>query len=88
MLHFYQIYKLLDTERRELMVHLFDDLSFELEDMGWSADPEALISDLFENHLGIELLDEKQLKRVTKYILENQGKLVRQMKNSSVLLGA
>lgn len=73
MIHFYQILNMIDD--KQYFIDLFNDLSFELEDMGWKADPCTLINDLLDNHFGIAFECDKQLKRFTDYVLSKQGSL-------------
>ena len=67
MLHLLQIYNM--VEDKELFINLFNDLDFELNEMGWSDAPEELVSDLLDNHFGIEVLCPKQLKMITNAII-------------------
>ena len=75
MLRLLQIISLLNKEQRKHFIALFDDLSFELEEMGYSDDPEMLIEELLENHFGIEFECSKQLTEFTNAVLKYQGKI-------------
>lgn len=73
MIHFLQLYKMVDNKK--LFINLFNDLSFELDEMGYRDFPEELIQDLLFNHFGLEIEDERQLQRFTGFILKWQSKL-------------
>lgn len=73
MIHYYQILNMVQDKKH--FVNLFNDLSFELDEMGYRDFPSELIDDMLSNHFGIQLECKKQLEKVTKYILEKQGKL-------------
>ena len=53
MLHLLQVYKL--VQNKQLFIDVFSDLDYELNEMGWSADPETLISDLLFDHFDLEI---------------------------------
>ena len=67
MLHLLQIYKM--VQDKKLFIQIFNDLEFELDEMGWRENPEELVSDLLLNHFGLELTCPKQLKSITKSII-------------------
>jgi hypothetical protein len=73
MLHLMQIYKLIDN--KDLFIELFNDLSFELDELGYSNFPEMLINEMLDNHFGIYLECDKQLQRITETIIKKQGSL-------------
>ena len=60
---------------KQLFVDVFNDLSFELDEMGYDSCPEVLVNDLLENHFNLSLSCNDQLKAITEIILEKQGKL-------------
>lgn len=68
MLHLLQIYKM--VQDKELFINLFNDLEFELDEMGWRDAPEELINDLLMNHFGLEVTCPKQLKLITNSIID------------------
>lgn len=73
MIYLMQIMSMLNKEERTDLIHILEDLSFELEEMGWNSDPEGLISDILFNHLGLEMEDPKQLAWLTDWVLEKQN---------------
>lgn len=75
MIYFMQILKMLNKEQRELFIDLFDDLSFELDDMGYRGHETDLVNEMLDNHLGLFIEDDRQLKSFTEYILKEQNKL-------------
>ena len=75
MLHLLQLYKLVDN--KQLFIDLFDDLSYEIEEMGYTYidDQMELINEMLFNHFGIEIECCIQLEKVTRKIIEKQGAL-------------
>lgn len=63
------------VQDKQLFINLFDDLSFELDELGYRDDATMLVDELLLNHFGIELLDDRQLERLTDFILKKQGSL-------------
>lgn len=72
MIYVMQLLSLMNKNQIELFEGLFEDLTFELEDMGWSEDPETLVNDMLDNHLGFSFECDKQLKEVTNCILSGK----------------
>lgn len=83
MLHFLQVYKLIQD--KTLFIQIFDDLSYEINTMGYKGFESDLVFELLDNHFGITLEDEKQLDKITRHILEYQGKLEKHCKTLEVL---
>jgi len=75
MIYLLQLYKLLDIEQQKMFIGLFDDLSYEIDELGYKGSESDLISEMLENHLGITFECNKQVKRLTDCILKNQGNL-------------
>lgn len=73
MLHLLQIYKMI--ENKDYFISIFDDLSFELENMGYKDCPEDLVDELLDIHFGIYMESETQLKMLTDCILKKQGQM-------------
>ena len=73
MIHLIQLYKLVDDKK--LFISIFDDISYELEELGFKDFPCELIDDMLFIHFGISLEDENQLERLTNCILKFQGKI-------------
>ena len=70
-----QILNGLDSMQRQLFVAVFNDLSFELDEMGYREFPDDLIYDLLRDRFYIDMTCEKQLNILTQCIIKNQGKL-------------
>lgn len=75
MFYLVQIIKMLNKEQRTLFIGLFDDLSFEIEEMGYEGMEGELINDMLMNHFGIEIYDMNQLDMFTACILKHQGRI-------------
>ena len=75
MLHLIQLYKI--VQDKKLFISLFNDLSYEIEEMGYIYldDQMELINEMLDSHFGIYLEDCKQLKKLTETIISKQGKL-------------
>jgi len=75
MLHLIQLYNM--VQDKSLFINLFNDLSYEIEEMGYLhlEDQMELINEMLDNHFGIYLESHKQLQMVTETILKRQGKL-------------
>lgn len=75
MLQLIQIYNKLSRVDQKLFIALFSDLDYELNELGYSDDPETLINDMLFNHFGMsfDISDElscRQLSSLTKRILK------------------
>ena len=75
MLQLIQIYNMLTRQQQRDFIALFSDLDFELNELGYSEDPETLINDMLFNHFGIDFdiddeLSARQLKSLTARILK------------------
>ncbi len=77
MIYLLQLVKTWSKKERELFVALFDDLSFEIEELGYShiEDQMELVNEMLYNHLNIEFECDKQLKMFTELIIRKQGDL-------------
>ncbi len=73
MLRLLQVAKIVND--KQFFVDIFDDLSFELEEMGYKDCPEDLVQDLLINHFDLEIECERQLKDFTNDVLKHQGKI-------------
>ena len=73
MIYFLQILKMLKQNERQDAVSVFSDLSHELEDMGWSDDPEGLVEGILFNHFGLRVEDPRQLEMLSKFIVKAQS---------------
>ena len=63
------------VQDKQFFIDLFDDLSFELDELGYRDDPTMLVDELLLNHFGIEMQSDMQLERLTDFILKKQGSL-------------
>lgn len=75
MLYFLQLLARLNKRDQKHFVALFNDLSFEIEELGYRGSEVELIDEMLLNHFGIELESESQLKNLTIFILSHQGEL-------------
>ncbi len=75
MIYLMQIIRMLDKNQLELFYKLFNDISFELDEMGYRDFPEELVDDIMDNHFGIRFEDDRQLEMFTACILKHQGNL-------------
>ena len=75
MLYLLQIAKMLNDNQLELFIALFNDLSYEIDELGYKGNESELINELLDNHFGIYLEDEKQLSKLTSCILNHQNNL-------------
>lgn len=70
MLYLLQLYKM--VQDKDFFISIFSDLEYELEELGWSVDPETLINDLLFNHFGLTIEDDRQLAKLTQTILNKK----------------
>lgn len=75
MIYLLQVLKMIGKKEHDFFITIFNDLSFELEDLGYKECPEDLINDLLDNHFGIYIEDDRQLKMFTECIMKKQGKM-------------
>ena len=67
-----QVLQLIKIEDFELFENIFGDLDYELEEQGWKDHPEELMNTMLENHFGLALTDERQLKEFTRCVLDKK----------------
>ena len=72
MIYLLQLYKMLDKKQKTLFINVFSDLDYELNEMGWSADPETLINDLLLDLFDLTIEDDRQLAKLTQTILNKK----------------
>ena len=70
MLYLLQGYKM--VQDKDFFISIFSDLDYELNEMGWSADPETLINDMLFNHFGLTIEDDRKLSQLTQTILNKK----------------
>ena len=66
MIYLMQILRI--VEDLNLFEAMFEDLDFEIEEMGYSGHEEELVYEMLDNHFGIEMTEEKQIKSLTSCI--------------------
>jgi hypothetical protein len=72
MIYLLQLYKMFDKKQKTLFINVFSDLDYELNEMGWSADPETLINDLLLDLFDLTIEDDRQLAKLTQTILNKK----------------
>lgn len=75
MIYLIQLVKMWNKKERELFVALFEDLSFEIDEMGYEGQETELVDEMLHNHLGIEFECNQQLEMITDLILRHQGNI-------------
>lgn len=70
MMYLISLYRM--VEDKELFISLFSDLDYELNEMGWSEDPNTLINDMLFNHFGLTMESDKQLEMLTQCIINKK----------------
>lgn len=73
MLRLIQVYK--QVEDKEFFINIFNDLEFELDELGYRDFPEDLMEDLLFNHFGLSFECSKQLAGFTQDVLKKQNKM-------------
>ena len=87
MLFITQLLNMMTKKQIKQFVALFDDLSFEVDEMGWKGQEDEMINDMLINHFGLELVDDWQLSEATKFIMNNQGKLKDKVRGIALMIG-
>jgi hypothetical protein len=77
---------MLTNQQTKLFIGLFEDLSFEIEELGYEGNEEELINEMLDNHLGIFLEDDSQLEMFTAYILKHQGDIAGAVKRAKLYM--
>ena len=75
MIYLVQLVKMWNKKERELFIALMEDLSFEIDEMGYEGQESELINEMMFNHLGIEMECNNQLNMFTDLILRHQGNI-------------
>ena len=75
MIYLIQLVKMWNKEEIELFVNLFDDLEYEIEELGYKGVEQDLIDDMMFNHFGITFEVDSQLAMFTNCILRHQGNI-------------
>jgi uncharacterized protein YihD (DUF1040 family) len=75
MIYLMQLVKMWNKQERELFIALMEDLSFEIDEMGYEGQESELIDEMLFNHLGIEMECNNQLNMLTDLILRHQGNI-------------
>ena len=87
MIYLIQILNMLNKKEIQLFIELFNDLSYEIEEMGYKGMEQDLISDMLRNHIGLDMECPKQLKMFTDYIMRHQGNLEQSVKGACLYAG-
>ena len=87
MIYLMQILKMMTAKQRQNFVALFDDLSYEIQDMGYEGFETQLVNEMLDDHFGIFLEDDSQLKMLTDYILKHQNNLGGSVKGICLYMG-
>ena len=82
-----QLLKRLDAKYRQLFIDIFNDLSFEIEEMGYKGMETELIADILLDHFWISIDSPMQLQMLTDYILKHQKDLDRSVKGICLMIG-
>jgi hypothetical protein len=69
-----QILKMLTVEQINYFNDLFEDLSEEIDVLGWKGSEPELINQMLQSHFMIEMEDERQLNMLTNCLLSNKYK--------------
>ena len=75
MIYLIQLVKMWNKQERELFIALMEDLSFEIDEMGYEGQEAELINEMMFNHLGFEFECNDQLNMFTDLILRHQGNI-------------
>jgi hypothetical protein len=75
MIHLLQIFRMLNKLDQNQFVAFFNDLSYEIEELGYKGHEAQLINEMLFSHFGFEVECDNQLNRLTESILKNQGRL-------------
>jgi len=87
MIYVIQILKMLNEEQFKLFTIIFNDLSHEIETLGYDGMEDELMSDLLFNHFGLTMESRDQLKMFTEYILKHQNNLEQSICGIGLILG-
>jgi len=87
MIYVIQIIKMLTKQQRSLFIAIFNDLSYDIEELDYDGIEGELINDLLLSHFGFDLMDECQLEILTAYIMRHQGNLKESIKGIEMTLG-
>ena len=68
MIHLIQLFNMIDDKK--LFIGLFSYFKDEAQEMGYSGFEGELFNEMLDNHFGIEILDDKQLERITASLLK------------------
>lgn len=79
MIYFIQLLR--QVENKQMLIIMLNDIQWEVEELGYKSMESELVSELLLSHFNLELECPIQLEMLTKWILENQGKLEKRSKN-------
>jgi len=75
MLYLIPLIRMLNKKQRQIFIILFNDLSYELDELGYKGYEVDLVEELIDNHFGIIFESDKQLNSLTECILLHQNNL-------------
>ena len=87
MIYLMQIVKMLNKNQIRHFIALFEDLTYEIEELGYKGMETELVNDMLMNHFGLEIECENQLSRLTDSILKNQGRFDKTVNTACLMIG-
>lgn len=85
MIYLIQIIRLLNEEQRYHFTKVFNDLSFEIDELGY--EPSEIVNDLLFQEFGLEMEEQSQLDMLTDIIMKYQGKATQLMCMATIVIG-
>jgi predicted AAA+ superfamily ATPase len=85
MIYLIQLLKMMNKRQKELFVTLFNDLSYEIDELGYKNVESELIEEMLNNHFNLFIECDSQIQMLTKCILKYQGRLGNLVKTLSSL---
>jgi len=82
-----QLVKMMSNQEIKLFIGLLDDLSHEIEEMGYKGYEVDLIEDIMFNHFGIEFECTNQLNMFAECIMKHQNKLESAVRGACLYVG-
>lgn len=73
MMYLIQVYNMVHD--KNLFITTFNDLSFELDELGYRECPSDLISDLLQDRFDLVIEEDEQLKKLSDCIIKHQNQL-------------
>jgi len=70
MIHLLQLLNMLNKKELVLFEQLFTYIIEDIEDLGYEDFPEELIGDMIDSHFGLQIVNDRQLERITSAIIK------------------